>query len=270
MHARIASVVVFALSVASAQHAHAETATETCIDATVEGQKLQRDGKLMGARERFLVCSSSTCPADVVSRCERWARGVTELVPSIVTVARDDAGHDLPDVRVTIDDRPPQAPSARAIELDPGEHRVRFERRGARTIEQRVVLHDAEKNRLVVGEFPSPKPLGPSTDKSTTRPVPATVWVLGGIGIVGLASFGVFAAKGANDRTTHHCDTGCPTAQKNDVDAELRAADISLGVAVVTLGVATWFYLTRPTVAATKAAVDERWFWPPRPFSAHR
>jgi hypothetical protein len=231
--------------------------TDTCVAATVEGQRLQRAGKLIAARARFFVCANAECPSDVVSRCERWAQGASDLIPSIVLVTRDGAGHDLSDAHVTIDDRPTTAMSPHAIELDPGEHHVVFERSGAAPIEERVILHDAEKNRLVIAVFPSREspnstPVGPTV--TTTRPVPARVWAIGGVGVLGLATFGVFAVKGASDRSANHCDTGCPTPQKESVDALLRAADIALAVGLVAVGVATWMYLTRPTVPSTPSS----------------
>jgi hypothetical protein len=127
---------------------------------------------------------------------------------------------------------------------------VTVERDGFAPVEVPIVLHDGEKNRAVNAVFRRPVS-GPGTAERAMiveRPVPAGVWIAGGVGVLGLASFGIFAAKGAHDRLESHCDTGCPTSEKNSVDAQLLAADISLGVGLVALGIATWMYLARPTV----------------------
>jgi hypothetical protein len=257
---RLAAVVVTLGVLGSAGRARAD-ATDRCLKATVEGQKLQRAGRLVAARESFLTCASPECPAEVVSRCEHWAQGVDALLPSIVVVARDDAGHDLTDVRAAIDERAATDLSPRAVELDPGEHRVTFARAGSPLIEQHVTLHDAEKNRTVLAVFPV-VPSGPRQEPAKTaagapaihdRPIPARVFVAGGVAVAGLAAFGILAVKGANDRSADHCDTGCTTAQKSSVDAELRGADIALGIGLVALGVTAWMYFTRPSVPRATA-----------------
>jgi hypothetical protein len=233
--------------------------TDVCLAAPVEGQKLQRAGKLVAARERFVTCARPECPADIVSHCERWAREVSQSIPSLVVVARDSEAHDLPGVRVRIDGGPPAERSERAIELDPGEHRVTVERDGFDSVELPVILHDGEKNRAVHAVFgagetgPRVSPSDPARPPIVTRPVPARVWIASGVGVLGLASFGLFAAMGASDRLDSHCDTGCPTPVKDRVDAQLMAADISLGVGLVALGVATWMFLARPTVQRSAA-----------------
>jgi len=79
--------------------------------------------------------------------------------------------------------------------------------------------------------------------------VPAGVWVLGGVGLVGLSSFAYFGATGKSgeNRLARTC---APTCNPNDVDASHRKfliADISLGVSAVAFAGAAYFYFTRPT-----------------------
>src|SRR5262249_25551731 len=121
---------------------------------------------------------------------------------------------------------------------------------------QNVTLHEGEKNRLVLVTFPlptppvekhAPRPPSPPAFEEE-RPIPTASWLLGGLGVLALGSYGTFGALGLSERSENHCDTGCSSSQKKDVDAKLQIADISLGVAVVALGAATWFYLARPTI----------------------
>jgi hypothetical protein len=66
--------------------------------------------------------------------------------------------------------------------------------------------------------------------------------VLGGIGLAGFGVFGTFGASGLNDSNNLHstCAPGCTDAQVQPVRMKLIAADIGLGVGVVSLVAAIW------------------------------
>ncbi len=49
------------LLVAASSPARADD--EACFRAAVEGQKLERSGKLLDARERFVACAQRSCDA---------------------------------------------------------------------------------------------------------------------------------------------------------------------------------------------------------------
>jgi hypothetical protein len=239
--------LLFTLSFAGAEGAERSARADSpdvCVAATVEGQKLQRAGKLVEARDRYVTCARAECPEDIVSRCATWAQGVIDAIPSLVVIARDEAGTDIPAARVRVDGGPPAPRSARAIELNPGTHRITVERDGSAPVTVDVVLHDGEKNRAVNATFPGPK----KPSALAERPVPAVTWVAAGVGVAALGAFTFFAIDGAHDRTASHCDTGCARSDKSRVDGKLFAADLSLGIGLVAAGVATWLYLTRPTV----------------------
>jgi hypothetical protein len=230
-----------------------------CLTAPVEGQQLQKAGKLIEARDRYATCSLNTCPAEVVEDCMRWVRLVDDALPSLVTAARDAGGRDLADVRVSVDGKPPADVSPRAIRLDPGPHRFVFQRAGSADVAQDVIVREGEKNRQVVATFGVPPsaetPAAPPPPRSTERPVPMSAWLVGGVGAVALVGFATFATLGVMDRATNHCDTGCPADQKSAVDTKFVIADVSLGVGVVALAVAAWLYLSRPTVERSVGAV---------------
>jgi hypothetical protein len=145
------------------------------------------------------------------------------------------------------------------ILLDPGAQTLRFEREGANPIERKLVLRVGERNRRVEVQFsprlasaPSSDPPGetgePPADtgpSSPGKPVPLATWILGGVGIVGLAGFAYFALDG-NSKVDdlEQCKPSCP---HDDVEAARRSfliGDISLGVGVVALAGATYFYLS--------------------------
>ncbi len=226
------------------------TVPQECLTAPVEGQKLQRDGKLIEARDRFATCSLHSCPAEVVEDCVRWTREVDDALPSVVTAARDAAGRDLPDVRVSVDGQPPVELSARAIRLDPGTHRFVFQRTGSADVEAAVIVREGEKNRQVVATFGAPASQRTAAPDSTSprRPVPMSAWLAGGVAAVAFVGFATFGTLGVMDRATNHCDTGCAGDQKSAVDTKFWIADAALGVGVVALAVAAWLYLSRPSV----------------------
>jgi hypothetical protein len=179
--------------------------------------------------------------------------------------ARDQAGHDLGDVTVSVDGAPPAAVSARATSLDPGSHKFVFRRGGAQApvdtgaaIEQVTILREGEKNREVVATFRIPG-AAPPPALVADRPVPVAAWVSGAFGVAGLGVLAVAGSIGVSQRSSEHCDTGCSQAQKTGVDNLFNVADVGLGVGVVGIGVAAVLFLVRPTVERPATAyVDAR------------
>jgi len=224
---------------------------DACLTSPVEGQKLRRVDKLLDAHERFTQCARRTCPARIVQECTRWLHEVDDLIPSIVPVARDAQGADLMDVQVSIDDQPAAEMSARAVQLDPGPHKLIFHRQGSPDIEQDVLLREGEKSRSIVATFKPPPPPAPPPPPPPVieRPVPAVVWVLGGFAVLGGAGFATFGALGLSERSSDHCvPAGCTQSQKDSIETKLRIGDVSLAVGVVAVVTGGVFFLTRPKV----------------------
>ena len=256
--ARLSTLVAVAMTAALASSgATARGAgSDRCLAAPLEGQKLQKAGKLLDARDRYASCATNTCPAEVVEDCMRWLRQVDDALPSVVVAARDPKGRDLTDVTVSIDGKPSAEMSSRSIRLDPGSHAFVFHENGSPDQQQQVMLREGEKNREVLATFgtlPAPAAaVGPPA--TPARPIPVAAWVAGGVGALALVSFGTFGTLGVMDRSTNHCDSGCPGDQKSAVDSKYMVANVSLGVGVVALAVATVLYLWRPTVESSAPA----------------
>ncbi|MGH7294553.1 MAG: hypothetical protein ACRELB_06465, partial [Polyangiaceae bacterium] len=189
------------------------------------------------------------CPAAVRSDCTTWLDQVDGEVPSIVVQARDAGGNDLLDVRVLVDgvkvaDRLNGLP----IEIDPGSHELRFERDGVEPVQKPVVVVAGQKARVVeVQMAPRPTPQGPETSSSFWKTTPAPVLVLGGVAAAALVSTTVFWIWGRSDYASlrSSCSPACSPSSIGGVRAKLVAGDVSLGVAVVALGVGAWLELTR-------------------------
>jgi hypothetical protein len=264
--------VALVLGVLSSVGAADASAPDPCLTAPVDGQALQKQGKLLDARARFVTCAHQVCPREIAAACTRWAHDVEASIPTVVFEARDQQGNELGETRVAIDDLAPQDIGAHAIEIDPGNHRFTFQRSGSSPVVVQGLVRDGEKNRMIRAVFPlnparpapvdpapPPRP-APSRDEPAARPVPTLTWVLGGVATVSLVAGAVFGSLYLTRRVSEHCDVGCGPAQKNSVFVQGVVADISLGVGVVTAGIAAWSYASRPTVArgAAGAAVDIR------------
>jgi len=231
---------------------------EQCASAADQAQQLRDEGKYRRAREQLLICARDVCPSPIKRDCLDWLTQVENTAPTVVFSAKD-ATRDLSDVKVSVDgvavtDRLDGKP----VQMDLGKHTVKFEYQG-QTKEEDVVIGAGQKNRNVTVTFGSaPPPGGPAgptpppgaeTSKSGSI-VPALV--VGGIGVVALGSFAFFGLGGKSD-VSHLEDTCKPHCAESDVDkarTKLIIADISLGVGIVALGVATYLLVTRPKIDA--------------------
>lgn len=230
---------------------------QACFASFVSGQRSRQAGALLDAKRDFTTCASEACPVEVRSTCGRWVREVDVAVPTIVLAAKDGEGHDLIDVRVSVDGAPfSEALDGRARPIDPGIHTFRFER-GRRTTTLRTAIREGQKSQAIVGRFaPDPPPAwtGPSPGAPLTRPVPTAAYVFGGFTIVGAGVFAGFALAGRANLSVldgKACAPRCNEVDPASVSAVRRSyviADIGLATAIVSLGLTTYFYLTRPEV----------------------
>jgi hypothetical protein len=230
-----------------------------CLSSFVEGQRARRAGALRDAKRELTTCASDACPADIRSMCSQWTREVDAALPTIVLGAKDAEGRDLINVVVSIDGaRVAETLDGKAREVDPGLHTFRFEHASAATT-LHAAVREGEKAQLIIGRFAPPLGTSPATPKpraptTITRPVPAAAFVFGGLTIAGLAVFTGFGlASRANLATLDReaCAPRCDAVDPSSVSGVRRndiVADIGLGTAAVSLGLATYFFLTRPEV----------------------
>jgi hypothetical protein len=140
---------------------------------------------------------------------------------------------------------------------------VRVVRVGSLPLERQVVTREGERNRLVSFSFGVPVATPTSDGRTPSRTLPL---VLGGIGVVGLASFTIFGVSG-RQRYDHDLATcgakvgGCSSGEIDAVRAQLIAADASLGVAILSLGFATYFWLSAPSAKPTPRAATSPPWW---------
>jgi hypothetical protein len=258
------AVVAVALAAPSAARADEK---QQCIAASDEGQQLRDDGKYRKAREAFERCSRDSCPGLVRRDCVQWLADLDQTSPSVVVSAKDDKGNDLVDVKVLVDGAPLVTKlDGKPTLVDPGPHLLRYEAAGYPAVEDRVVVHAGEKNRLLAVQFGGGA--APAAGSSSAEPpaatqappggTPAAGWVLAGIAVVAFGSEAYFGLTGLSDRSDLRSRPCAQTAtcSQSDVDAvktKFLAADVSLGVGVVSAALAAYFFLSGHSASAPAA-----------------
>lgn len=218
------------------------TSADVCADTAEKGQLLKIKGRLREARMTFLECVKDDCPPLVRKDCGQFLVDLESAMPTVVIAARDPSGTDLTDVRVVVDGEVLTTRlEGKALAMDPGVHRFRFESKARVTVEQTIVVREGERNRgigVTLALEVAPVVVVPPT-------TPVHAWVATSIAVVG---FGTFAAFGLSARAEFNdlekrCGSRCPA---NDVDRVRRralVADIGLVVGVASAAVATYLFI---------------------------
>jgi hypothetical protein len=231
---------------------------EACVAAVEEGQKLERAGRLQGARTVFLTCDNARCPAEVRSVCDRLLNKVEGEQPTVILGARDATGKDLVVVRVSVDGAPlVDSLDGKAVAIDPGPHTIRFEHAGDPPIEQSLVIREADKARPVVvtfaGQVAPPGPTTPGRERPG-RPIPTLVYALGGVGV---AALGVFVGLDVSGQSRYSAckSVACSSSTFDSISVERDVTLTMAGLGVASLGAAAWFFFTRPAEPRSSSAL---------------
>lgn len=224
--------------------AHADT-VEACASAAEAGQRFEREGRLVEARASFVACADARCPGEVASLCDRLLTEVDAALPTIILGARDAQGRDLVSVRVVADGSPfTESLDGKAHPIDPGPHALRFLAADGTAATLDVVVRQGEKNRVlsvVVGARPTQTPV--EGEPRARRHTPVLGWVLGGVGLAALATFGVLAAHGQSqyDACNPH---KCSASTVDSLSVERGSAFVALGVGVAAVAAGGWLVLS--------------------------
>ncbi|WP_394845428.1 hypothetical protein LZC95_51405 [Pendulispora brunnea] len=244
---------------------------EQCAAAAEQGQKLRDEKKLLETRSKFLLCASESCPAVVRKDCVNWLSDIDSRIPSVVFRAQTSGARTLSAVRVIVDgQRSVEGLDGRAVPMEPGTHKVRFESEGRVPVEQTIVVHERERNRAVTATFEEVASEGSSSRERDTSPplVPPPAessggggrtgaFILGGVGLLAAGGALYFGITGLQETRDYH--DGCAktkNCQSSDVDGtrtKLLLADIGGGVALVSLGVATYLFIRSASTSKKEA-----------------
>jgi hypothetical protein len=259
-----------------------------CLAASEQGQNQRDDGHYRAARESFLACARDACPKVIRQYCTRWVRDLDRDSPTVVLGARDSRGNDVTDVNVSLDGAPfATRLDGKPLEVDTGEHVLRFERPGGAPVEQKLVLRAGERARVVTVTLPSDEQpadtsaveasapaIGPGESRRaesllSSRNVATAAIALGALGAGGTAAF-FFVESGQNkdsaaslrsglasNACSHAATTATCQSLGAKVDAQHRDATIGttllVGAGVLAAGaVATWLLWPQQDSSAPK------------------
>ncbi|HUS27109.1 MAG TPA: hypothetical protein VMZ53_01320 [Kofleriaceae bacterium] len=161
-------IIAFAVLSFTASSAFAQLSKDACVDAHSRGQDAREQGKISLARKLFLTCAQNGCPAAVQGDCSRFADDLSGMQPTVVFVARDGNGNDLPETTVYVDGALVLTTlDGKPHDIDPGNHVVKFSNGGKDEVVT-VVIGSGEKGRTVSAKFGSATVVTPTTTASTT------------------------------------------------------------------------------------------------------
>jgi hypothetical protein len=242
--------------------ARAGPETEFCIAAHADGQVSKNQRKLVEASRRFASCMAEVCPRVVREDCAELLQDTELATPSVVLSGLDAQGRDTTQIGVKIDGRlVANELDAVPVPLDPGLHTIEFTARDGSVRRATFTLREAQKNQPVLADFrltpgaPAPAPAD-SPQAASSKP-PVLSYVLGGVGLLALGSFAYFAASGhAIQNELDECKPNCQG--KEDRISSMRTryviGDVSLAVALVSLGAGTYLWLAPPKASGAPAA----------------
>ncbi|MEZ4221924.1 MAG: hypothetical protein R3B13_13410 [Polyangiaceae bacterium] len=256
-----------AAALAATAHSALAIGKAECIAANDQGNNLRQGGKLMASKAEYLKCADAACPAAIREECAQRVSAVEASLPTIVVAILDAQGKDVTDATVWVDDaKVADTVDGRAQPVDPGAHRLRIETSDGKSKELAFVARQGEKNRTLAVKLEAeagtppeaapltkPKPAETEADsgQSSAGPLP---WVFAGFGVVALGSFTYFALSGKSDQNDleSRCAPNCKQSEADSLNQKYLIADISLGVAVLSLGAATYFFLSSGSTEPAK------------------
>jgi len=278
----VVSILLASSVLAVSGAAFADPTARECATASEDALALRKQEKLKDAKDRLLVCSTPSCPAEVRDECARRMTDLTQAIPSVVFDVKDAAGNDVAAVHVTMDGALlADHLGGAAITVDPGEHTFRFEATAQPAVEKKVVIREGEKDRHVAVTLggsdalagapvaatapgaAATTPAAPAADQgeSTWNGQKTVAVVVGTVGVVGVVLGSVFGAsafsKWSSAKTA--CGTGCgpndpAQSLKNDASsaATLSTAMFAVGGAALVGAAVLWF--TAPSGAQVQVA----------------
>jgi hypothetical protein len=172
----------------------------------------------------------------------------------VVIRARDPQGKDLIDVTVIVDEVVKATSlDGRAMQLDPGAHKLRFTHPGDPAVDQNVVARMGEKERIIDVQLgtakvvattePTPTPNAPTQEAPKSGfHFPVFAGVMLGVGIASFAGMAVLVATASSDadkmRSTCGVTFSCKQSDVDWADTRLVLANVAMGVGIAGIGAA--------------------------------
>jgi hypothetical protein len=232
-----------------------------CSAAYESGQRLLTTARLLDAASQFRYCGSPACPAIMHAECLRFLDRVEAASPSIVVRLRPEAS--VP-VRVVLDGESDVMLDGHAITLDPGHHELRFSASGYALRQERFLVAEGEKLKLLevrLEPLPEPKPSAGDSEAASAAaaPQPRTAsvvpWVItAAIASAGAAGFVHWGLRGRSGETAlERCSPNCSGSQVADVKRDYLLSNVSLAVGIGGLVAMGVWYVVRPNGTTRRA-----------------
>jgi hypothetical protein len=249
-----------------------QPATEQCIAASEDAQRLVRNGSLLAARAELQVCMSASCPAPIQTDCKGLLASVDASMPTLVLDIRDATGTAVENASVTLDGASlPTTVTASPVSVDPGQHTLVVAAPGWPRARKTFTVNRGEKNRVERVDLGAPlteQPTGGQpAETQHRRPILKTAGlVAAGVGAVGVGVGIYFGVKSkltyddAVDRCTSVPDACAPGGVRGGRDAHRQAAistaAFAVGGVLLAAGTAVYFMVPDSDVRVESALED--------------
>lgn len=264
---------IFVSTIASADEGEVEgDACRTSYEGAQVSMMKSAEGKsdLLKAREDLRTCLRSNCKDWIVADCSRWLSEVESRIPTVVFSARDTAGRDITDARVTTEAGAPivEALDGRSVETNPGAYVYVFVRPDGTRREERVIVREGEKVQIVRATFDAPPEFAVEPRATTTmtpsaepgaHPLKMLGYGAGGLGIAGLAVGSVFGLMAVSAKSSGNCDASgiCDPGTRDEAYPYATVSTIGFVTGAVLVAGGVLMVLLSPS-SAKKAALAPR------------
>ena len=258
------SAVAIALAITTAgRNAHADAKGEACVKAFESSQEHRGKGRMADALRDLEICSRSACPDVLRIPCTTWKGEIENARPVLAFSITDETGEPTTEGEISVDGQPPVSASTE-VPVAPGPHTIKATRSDRPPQEVKVTVASGEHHRVSIA-FPAPVVVARTSSRVVyVRTGPPTItYVLGGVSAVGLASFIGFGLGGRTEqkKLEETCSPRCTDAETKTGERRYLIADVSLGVGLVSAGLAAYFALKKrpePAAASWDVRVDAR------------
>jgi hypothetical protein len=266
-----AAVVLCAIP-AKGKDKDTRVACNTAYGEYKSAQANEQAGRLRAARDQYQSCSRATC-AGLIQKCSAKYAALIADLPSVVPVVTDEAGEPCVDVQVKVDGEVVASRlDGRGIVVEPGVHEFAFLGDTGFSATRKVMIIEGEKNRPIAVTIPLRKAKAaiaqkaepastasvephashedsaphevPTAAEATTGSggrslvLPLSIW---GGGLLAVAAGGILTAWGQQDNALlSRCSPNCSPSSVAHIRTLYTLSDISLGIGVAAIGVATW------------------------------
>lgn len=244
--------------------------------------ELERDGDAISHYEKYIERKGASIDAADKSQIETDLKALKSSV-AWVTISTDRPNVQIIDTRTPtrgfpVTNRYVGSVGGTKIGLHPGSHVITARSEGAPDLVWSVELSHGAANEHFF-QFDKGKPItaegfppGDIKDKTTppeggSRPVPATVFIFGGLTIAaGAAMAGTMVTASGKKSDYDEMNGNIPTAEaealRSDVTTMNLVSDILLGVTGASAVATAIFFFTRPTVAAEEPKTGSFMIYP--------